>query len=102
MLDYALRKCDNSRAMEKNLDMEKESFDRAEFYSFAAKLLGVPAEGSTAFGESPEWDSVAHLRLVMETEARWNVTIPLGKVLELRTLEDFALFIEKEHERRTC
>ena len=64
-----------------------------EFLSFAATVLGVPREAlspETACGDLPEWDSVMHLRLVMETEARYGVSIPLEEIPALRTLADFA------------
>ena len=64
-----------------------------EFLSFAAAVLGVPREAlspDTACGDITEWDSVMHLRLVMETEARYGVSIPLEEIPALRALADFA------------
>ena len=64
-----------------------------EFVEFAASVIGVPAEAlspGSACGSIPEWDSVAHLRLVMETEARYGVSIPLERIPSLTTLADFA------------
>ena len=64
-----------------------------EFLEFAASVIGVPAEAlspESACGSIPEWDSVAHLRLVMETEARYGVSIPLERIPSLATLADFA------------
>ena len=64
-----------------------------DFISFAASVLSVPPEKlslETACGDVPEWDSVMHLRLVMETEARYGVSIPLEAIPNLRTLADFA------------
>lgn len=64
-----------------------------EFLSFAATVLGVSREALSpgmACGDIPEWDSVMHLRLVMETEARYGVSIPLETIPSLRTLADFA------------
>ena len=63
-----------------------------DFIAFAASVLGVPAERlspETACGDLPEWDSVMHLRLVMEAEARYGVSIPLERIPSLRTLADF-------------
>lgn len=64
-----------------------------DFIAFAASVLGVPPERltpETACGDIPEWDSVMHLRLVMETEARYGVSIPLETIPNLHTLADFA------------
>ena len=65
----------------------------ADFIAFASSVLGVSPEKlspDTACGDIPEWDSVMHLRLVMETEARYGVSIPLEEIPALRTLADFA------------
>lgn len=67
-----------------------------EFLLFAADVLGV-APGTltpeTAIGSIPEWDSVMHLRLVMETEAKYGSSVPLEKVPALQTLADFAPYL---------
>ena len=67
-----------------------------DFLTFAASILGVPPESltpETAYGELPAWDSVMHLRLVMETEAHYGSSIPLEAVPALRRLADFAPYI---------
>ena len=64
----------------------------SDFIDFAARVLGVPAAGlslDSAYASIPEWDSVMHLRLVMEFEAKYGVPIPLEAVAELKTLGDF-------------
>ncbi len=68
-----------------------------EFIALASDVLGVGAEmlsPSTEYGSIPEWDSVAHLRLVMETEARFGRAIPLEVVPTLKSLEDFRPYVE--------
>ena len=72
---------------------------RTDFIAFAASILGVPPERlspETACGDIPEWDSVMHLRLVMEAEARYGVSIPLETIPNLRTLADFVRAIGEE------
>ena len=67
---------------------------REAFIAFAAQVLKVPREslsGDTACGSIPEWDSVNHLRLVMEAEPRFGVRYPLETIPELRKLDDFLL-----------
>ena len=67
-----------------------------DFLLFAADVFGVPPgslTAETAFGVLPEWDSVMHLRLVMETEARYGSSIPLEVVPTLLTLADFAPYL---------
>ena len=65
---------------------------QSEFLVFAARVLGVSPDVltlSTAYGSIPEWDSVMHLRLVMEFEAAYGVSIPIEAVPGLKTLGDF-------------
>ena len=72
---------------------------KTDFIVFAASVLGVSPDRlspETACGDIPEWDSVMHLRLVMEAEARYGVSIPLEAIPNLRTLADFAQIIETD------
>ena len=78
----------------------KEAFanpDRCEeFFELAARIFGADRaslDGTTAYESIPGWDSVNHLRLVMETEARYGTSIPLAVVPQLRKLADFAPYI---------
>ena len=64
------------------------------FVAFAAKLFGVDRESlslDAEYGSIPQWDSVAHLRLVMEAEKRFGVSYPLETIPSLRTLRDFVV-----------
>ena len=72
---------------------------KTDFLAFAASVLGVSPDRlspETACGDIPEWDSVMHLRLVMEAEARYGVSIPLEAIPNLRTLADFVRVIGEE------
>ena len=65
------------------------------FLELAADVFGVEVETltpETAFGSIEGWDSVNHLRLVMETEARFGKPISLEAVPELKTLADFGVY----------
>ena len=65
---------------------------REAFAAFAAEVLKVPREslcGDVGHGSIPEWDSVNHLRLVMEAEPRFGVHYPLERIPEIKTLDDF-------------
>ena len=62
------------------------------FIAFAAKLFGVERASlspETEYGSLPQWDSVAHLRLVMEAEKRFGTSYALESIPSLRTLGDF-------------
>ena len=70
-----------------------------EFLEFVATVLGVDSRAlslDTAYGTIPQWDSVMHLRLVMEIEERYQADIPLERVPEIRTLRDFLDLVEAE------
>ena len=65
---------------------------REAFAAFAANLLNVPRtslSGSTGMGDLVEWDSVNHLRLVMEAEKRFGSSYPLERIPQIRTVDDF-------------
>ena len=62
------------------------------FIAFAASLFGVDRASlspDSAYGSIPAWDSVAHLRLVMEAEKRFGTHYPLETIPGLRTIRDF-------------
>ncbi len=74
--------------------------NKDEFLAFAATIFKVdPAtlSGETAYGSIPEWDSVNHLRLVMETEKRFGVYYPLEKIPTLTRLQDFIQVIQESN-----
>lgn len=65
---------------------------REAFIAFAAEVFGVDRRelsGNTKRGEIAAWDSVNHLRLVMEAERRFGVSYPLETVPELVSIDDF-------------
>ena len=60
-----------------------------EFLAFAASILGIPRESArmdTAYGSIPQWDSVMHIRLVLELEERFGFQVPVGEIADARTL----------------
>ena len=69
-----------------------DSAQRAAFFALAARIFGVDASAltpATAYESIPGWDSVNHLRLVMETEQRFGVRYPLERIPSMLTLADF-------------
>lgn len=69
--------------------------DRKEaFFRLAAEIFEVERAALTensCYGDIPSWDSINHLRLVMETERRFGVSYPLEKIPSMRTLSDFLI-----------
>lgn len=65
---------------------------REAFITFAAGVFGVERgklNASSSYESIPEWDSVNHLRLVMEAEKRFGTRYPLELIPNLKTMDDF-------------
>lgn len=65
---------------------------REAFFELAARIFGVARteiDGNTAYESIPGWDSVNHLRLVMEVERAFGVKYPLARIPSLMTLASF-------------
>ena len=63
--------------------------EKVNFLSFVANLFEVSPESlslETAYESIPQWDSVMHLRLMMEVGAAYGVDIPLDEIPNLKTL----------------
>lgn len=63
-----------------------------EFLNFIAKVMEVdPSElnEDTAYGQFEKWDSLMHMRLVMEIEDEYNIEIPIDEVPKIKTLKTF-------------
>ena len=65
---------------------------REALLALAARIFGIKRaelSGSTKYGELSQWDSVAHLRLVMEAEEKFGISYALERIPALATLDDF-------------
>ena len=63
-----------------------------QFLQFVANIFDVPVSElspETQYNSIPQWDSVMHLRLVMEIESEYGISIPIDIVPELDTLQKF-------------
>lgn len=63
--------------------------EEKNFLSFVANLFEVSPDSislDTAYESIPQWDSVMHLRLMMEVGASYGVDIPLDEIPNLKTL----------------
>lgn len=63
------------------------------FLDFVSEILGCRASMDTAYGAIPQWDSVMHIRLVMEIQERYGVEIPLEAIADIRKASDFLKFL---------
>lgn len=65
---------------------------KERFFALAARIFAVSREDlseDTAYQSIPGWDSVNHLRLVMEAEKEFGVEYPLETIPFLKRLGDF-------------
>ena len=65
---------------------------REAFRTFISSLLGLKRNqitDSSTYGDFPEWDSVNHLRLVMESEKRFGVHYELERIPSIKYIDDF-------------
>ena len=68
-----------------------------DFINFIAGVMEVnPAEldENTGYGTIEKWDSLMHMRLVMEIEEEYDVEIPIEEIPNIKTLKDFYQYIE--------
>ena len=62
-----------------------------DFIEFIAGVMDVePSQLSedTADGSIEKWDSLMHMRLVMEVEEEYDVEIPIDEVPDIKTIKD--------------
>lgn len=41
-----------------------------------------------------EWDSLAHIQIIMELESEFNIKIPFEEVLEINVIKDLVKYIK--------
>ena len=69
-----------------------------QFIDFIADVMEVDASvisEDTTYGEFEKWDSLMHMRLVMEVEEEYDVEIPIDEVPDIKKLSDFYKYINK-------
>ncbi len=69
-----------------------------EFLDFIAGVMDVDPSllsEDTAYGEFGKWDSLMHMRLVMEVEEEYDVEIPIDEVPDIKTLKDLYHYTQK-------
>ncbi|SDB97000.1 acyl carrier protein [Succiniclasticum ruminis] len=62
-----------------------------DFLVFVSAIMQVDVSqlsGNTKYKEFKKWDSLMHMRLVMEVEDKYGVEIPIDEVPTIVTLKD--------------
>ena len=68
-----------------------------DFINFIAEVMEVePSEltEDTAYGTIEKWDSLMHMRMVMEIEDEYGVEIPIEAIPNIKSLKDFYKYIK--------
>ena len=69
-----------------------------DFINFIAGVMEIePSEltEDTGYGTIEKWDSLMHMRMVMEIEEEYGVEIPIEEIPNIKTLKDFYKYIER-------
>ena len=64
-----------------------------------SQVLGLSAEAvgdATAPDNTAQWDSLAHLRLVMAVEGEFGVTIPAEQIMDMISFKIARLMVEEQ------
>ncbi len=69
-----------------------------KFLEFIADIMDIDVSEitlDTKYGDLEDWDSMMHMRFVMEMESEYGVDIPIDEIPTLDTLRKFYAYIEK-------
>lgn len=68
-----------------------------DFLNFVADVMGVDASTISMDKEykTEPWDSLMMMNLIMEIEAEYDVSIPIEKIGDIKTLKDLYKFTQK-------
>ena len=68
-----------------------------EFIDFVADVMEVESGSlteDTEYEVFEKWDSLMHMRIVMEIEEKYDVEIPIEEIPTIKKLKDFYKYIE--------
>ena len=68
-----------------------------DLINFVAGIMEVDSAElteDTAYGTIEKWDSLMHMRMVMEIEEEYNVEIPIEDIPNIKSIKDFYSYIE--------
>lgn len=78
--------------------MSTDQVHEKTFLEFVATLFEVTADSismSTAYESVAAWDSVMHLRLILEVGTQFGAEIPLDEFADIKTLGDLYSYVGK-------
>ncbi len=65
-----------------------------EFLDFVAEIMELDSVSMDMRYKEGKWDSLMMLTLVMEIEAEFNVSIPMEKLGDIKTLADIYMLVK--------
>ena len=68
-----------------------------DLINFIARVMGVDPDtlsADTAYGSIEKWDSLMHMRMVMEIEEEYDVEIPIEEIPNIKTIKEFYAYIK--------
>lgn len=66
-----------------------------EIFRDMLDLDDLVLENETTASDIEEWDSLAHINLVVAIEREYNIKFALGELQDLKNIEDMIRLIEK-------
>ena len=69
-----------------------------ELIEFLAGVMDVDPETvneNTEYGTFEKWDSMMHMRLVMEVEEQYDTEIPIEEIPDIKKLGDFLKYTQQ-------
>ena len=67
-----------------------------EIFRDMLDLDDLVLENTTSASDIEEWDSLAHINLVVAIEREYNIKFALGELQDLKNIEDMIKLIEKK------
>ena len=65
------------------------------FIAFVADIIDVTKINlDTTYGAIDNWDSLMHMRLVLEIESEYQIEIPINEIPKINSLRDFYKYIQ--------
>ncbi len=67
------------------------------FIAFVADIMDIDVTKinlDTTYGAIDNWDSLMHMRLVLEIESEYQIEIPINEIPKINSLRDFYKYIQ--------
>ncbi|HEX9659568.1 MAG TPA: acyl carrier protein [Rhodothermales bacterium] len=76
----------------------KGTVEMQELIELVADILDVPIDRlspATSREDIAEWDSLAHVRLIMEVESKFGVSVPIEAFAEIKSIAELGRYALK-------